>query len=59
MLLLVESIMNDIGFRNRIEKEIQQTLEELTRQNDMRRMNMLQDQVRTNPPILLMGYSVY
>ena len=34
-------------FRNQMEKEISQTMEELRRQNDIRRMMALQEQVRT------------
>ena len=44
--ILVEINRLNIYLRNRMEKEIEQTLQEMRRQSELRRMQMLQEQVR-------------
>ena len=45
-LLLVVTNWVNIYLRNRMEKEIEQTLQEMRRQSELRRIQMLQEQVR-------------
>ena len=44
-ILVVMNCLNTFH-RNRMEKEIEQTLQEMRRQSELRRMQMLQEQVR-------------